>query len=327
MAFEVSGLTAYVEQNEQMLVTSSLFEATTQKLILSQGNVMTGVKGSETINRFDTDVIFQDDSDCGFNASGTTEFTQRTLTVGKIKSQEQLCPKKLEGVYLQKALPAGSSYDSIIFASDYTQRKAGKIAEALELAIWQASTAGGSGSNGIYNKFDGIKRLITVAGATVVDANTSTFYAGGPETTIDTATKAKNAVLAVIDALPTKIQGKDDVRIFVGFNVYHLLVKAYVDANLFHYPPGVAANDFNSEFIVPGFNYRVVPVHGLDSTAATAAIYAFRMSNIYLGTDLQNEEEKFEMWYSQDDRVVKFHVSFKLGVQFAFMDEIVKFEA
>jgi hypothetical protein len=71
----------------------------------------------------------------------------------------------------------------------------------------------------------------------------------------------------------------------------------------------------------------VVPVHGLDSDPADACIYAFRMSNIYLGTDLQGEEDKFEMWYSQDDRVVKFHVAFKIGVQFAFMDEIVKFEA
>jgi hypothetical protein len=51
------------------------------------------------------------------------------------------------------------------------------------------------------------------------------------------------------------------------------------------------------------------------------------MSNIFLGVDLQGEEERFEMWYSQDDRNVKFHASLKIGVQFAFMDEIVKFEA
>ena len=326
MAFEVSGLTAYVEENVDQLVSASIFEATTQKMILAQGNVMTGVKGSETVNRFDTDVFFQDDSDCGFTPSGTTEFTQRTLTVGKIKTQEQICPKKLEGKYTQKALPAGSTYDSMVFAQDYTTRKAAKIAEALETAIWTASTAGSAGTNGLLNKFDGIKRLISVAGGTVVNANASAFY-GGTETTIDTATKAKNAVLAVIKALPSKIAGKDDVRIFVGFNVYSLLVQAYVDANLFHYPPGVEANNFNSEFVVPGFNYRVVPVHGLDTDAADAAIYAFRMSNIFLGTDLQNEEEQFKMWYSEDDMVIKFHAAFKLGVQFAFMDEIVKFEA
>lgn len=326
MAFEVSGLTAYVQQNVDELVSESLFEATTQKLILAQGNVMTGVKGSQTINRLDTDVIFQDDSDCGFNASGTTEFTQRTLTVGKIKVQEQFCPKKLEGKYTQQALPKGSTYDTMEFAKDFTDLKAGKIAEALEVAIWTASTAGGSGSNGLLNKFDGIKRIITVGAGTIVDANTTTYY-GTPATTIDDSTKAKNAVLAVIKALPTKIQGKDDVRIFVGFNVYSLLVQAYVDANLFHYPPGATADNQTGEFVVPGYNYKVVPVHGLDSDPADAAIYAFRMSNIFLGTDLQNEEEIFRMWYSEDDMVIKFHAAFKLGVQFAFLDEIVKFEA
>ncbi len=55
MAFLVTGLTAYTEQNEQQLVTASLFEARTQQLILSEGNVMTGVKSSQTVNRMDTD--------------------------------------------------------------------------------------------------------------------------------------------------------------------------------------------------------------------------------------------------------------------------------
>ncbi len=36
------------------------------------------------------DAIFQDGSSCGFNASGTTSFTQRTVTVGKIKVNEAL---------------------------------------------------------------------------------------------------------------------------------------------------------------------------------------------------------------------------------------------
>lgn len=325
MAFLVTGLTAYTEQNEQQLVTASLFEARTQQLILSQGNVMTGIKSSETVNRMDTDVFFQDDSSCGFAASGTTEFTQRTLTVGKIKTQEILCPKDLEANYLQKALPAGSNYDSFVFAQEYTARKAGKIAEALEVAIWTATGSGYGGTNGLLNKFKGIKQLVSDAGATIVDANVTGYYgSGAPITGIDTADKAKAAVLAVIKALPAKIKGKNDVRIFVGWDVYDLLIDKYVTLNLYHYNPGTVNNEPNAEFKVPGTSYSVIPVHGL---TGTNDIYAFRMSNIYLGVDLQGEEDNFEMWYSQDDRNVKFSASFKMGVQFAFMDEIVKFEA
>lgn len=325
MAFLVTGLTAYTEQNEQQLVTASLFEARTQQLILSQGNVMTGIKSSETVNRMDTDVFFQDDSSCGFAASGTTEFTQRTLTVGKVKTQEILCPKDLEANYLQKALPAGSNYDSFVFAQEYTARKAGKIAEALEVAIWQATGSGYGGTNGLLNKFKGIKQLVTDATSTVVDANVTGYYgSGAPITGIDTGDKAKAAVLAVIKALPAKIKGKNDVRIFVGWDVYDLLIDKYVTLNLYHYNPGTVNNEPNAEFKVPGTSYSVIPVHGL---TGTNDIYAFRMSNIYLGVDLQGEEDNFEMWYSQDDRNVKFSASFKMGVQFAFMDEIVKFEA
>ena len=324
MAFLVTGLTAYTEQNEQQLVTASLFEARTQQLILSEGNVLTGVKSSQTVNRMDTDVFFQDDSACGFLSSGTTEFTQRTLTVGKIKVQETLCPKDLETVYLQKALPAGSNYDTIAFAAEYTGRKAGKIAEALETAIWTATGSGYGGTNGLLNKFKGIRQHIADAG-TSINANVTGFYGtGAPITGIDTMEKAQKSVLAVINALPAAVKGKADVRIFCGWDVYTLLIQKYVDLNLFHYNPGSTNNAADSEFLVPGTSYKVVPVHGLNGTND---IYAFRMSNIFLGVDLQNEEERFELWYSQDDRNVKFHVSLKIGVQFAFMDEIVKFEA
>ena len=326
MAFLVTGLTAYTEQNEQQLVTASLFEARTQQLIVSEGNVMTGVKSSQTVNRMDTDVFFQDDSACGFLSSGTTEFSQRTLTTGKVKTQETLCPKDLESVYLQKSLPAGSNYDTIAFAAEYTARKAGKIAEAIETAIWTATGSGYGGTNGLLNKFKGIKQHISEAGGSVVNANVTGFYGtGAPITGIDTMEKAQKAVIAVINALPASVKGKPDVRIFCGWDVYTLLIQKYVDLNLFHYNPGSTNNAADSEFLVPGTSYKVVPVHGLNGTND---IYAFRMSNIFLGVDLLDEESSsFEMWYSQDDRNVKFSANFKIGVQFAFMDEIVKFEA
>lgn len=325
MAFEVSGLGNYTKENVDLLVKNSLFEARTQQLIIAEGNVLPDIKSSEKINRMDTDAFFQSDSGCGFSASGTTEFTQRTLTVGKFKVNEILCQKDLESKYLQQALRAGGTYDTLAFEADFTEQKAGKIAEALEVALWQANATGSAGSNGLLNKFDGIKTLITAAGASVVDANVSGFYgSGAPVTGIATAAVAKAAVNAVIKALPAKIQGKNDTVIFCGWDVYTLLIEAYVDANLYHFNPGGNNKDAQSEFIVPGTGYRVIPVHGLDNTKD---IYAFRMSNIFLGTDLLGEENQFKIWYSDDDDNIKFAARAKMGVQFAFMDEIVKFEA
>jgi hypothetical protein len=323
MAYNVTGLAAYTKQNVDLLVKNSVFEARTQKEILALGNVRVGVKSSEAIGRMDTDVFFQDDSACGFNASGTTTFTQRTLTVGKVKVNEILCDKDLEPYYTQQALKAGGEYTTAAFAADYTDQKAKKIAEALEVALWTANSTGSAGTNGLLNKFDGIKTLITAAGGSVVNANTTGFY-GTPATGITSTTIAKNAINAVIKGLPAKIKGKDDVRIFCGWDVFAYLIQAYVDANLFHFAPDAKIDDNSAAFTVPGTSYKVIPVHGLDGTDD---IYAFRMSNIFLGTDLLDEENKFWIRWSEDDENIKFTARMKIGVQFAFVDEIVKFEA
>ena len=323
MAYNVTGLAAYTKQNVDLLVKNSVFEARTQKEILALGNVRVGVKSSEAIGRMDTDVFFQDDSACGFNASGTTTFTQRSLTVGKVKVNEILCDKDLEPYYTQQALKAGGEYTTAAFAADYSDQKAKKIAEALEVALWTANATGSAGTNGLLNKFDGIKTLIAGGGGSVVNANTTGFY-GTPATGITSTTIAKNAINAVIKGLPAKIKGKDDVRIFCGWDVFAYLIQAYVDANLFHFAPDAKIDDNSAAFTVPGTSYKVIPVHGLDGTDD---IYAFRMSNIFLGTDLLDEENKFWIRWSEDDENIKFTARMKIGVQFAFVDEIVKFEA
>lgn len=313
MAFNVSALTNYVKEDERSLFTASLFDAKTQQLIQSAGNVMVEVKSAATVNIMDTDAAFQDDSGCGFNASGTTTFTQRTLTVGKIKVEEALCPKDLEAKYLQKALPAGTNYTDIIFAQEYSTRKAGKIAEQLETAIWQGDLSSG---NMNLNKFDGFQKIIGAA-AGVVDANT-TPHVSATVTGLNVS-NILSVVKGIKNAIPARVKGKDDVKIFCGWDTFDLIVDAHVNANLFNYG---SQNIGDGEFIIPGTRYTVVAVHGLDGTND---LYAMRTSNMFFGTDLISDQDQFEMWYSQDDRNVKFHVGFKAGVQIAFPSEIVKF--
>jgi hypothetical protein len=313
MSFSLGTLTAYTEQNAQQLVASSVLSAKTADLIKSQGNVMVGIKSSETINIMDTDAFFQSGASCGFNASGTTTFTQRTVTVGKIKVNEALCPKDLEAYYLQKALPAGSRYDSTIFAQEYTERKVQKIAAQLEKAIWQGDTTSGDGN---LNKFDGFIKLIGAAG-TVVNANTSTYY-GTPATDITTS-NILDVLDAIYKAFPAEIVDKDDTAIFLGtdiFRIYSLKLRA---ANLFHYYMDQKTLE---DFVYPGTTIKVIPVTGLNGTKK---LYGARLSNLYLGTDLVNEEEKFELFYAKEADQVRFVTEFKMGVNFAFPEEIVKF--
>jgi hypothetical protein len=313
MAFSVSSLANYTKENEALLVTSSVLGAKTASLIKSAGNVMVGVKSAETINIMDTDAFFQAGGTCGWNASGTTSFTQRTVTVGKIKVQEALCPKTLEAKYLQKALPTGSTYDSIPFEQEYTDKKALTIAAQLETAIWQGDTAS---ANGNLNKFDGLIKLIGAASG-VVDANVSGFVSGAPLTSI-TASNVIALLDGVYKAIPAKVVAADDMTIFVGQDTFRTYTIALKNANMFNYAFDGKAD---SEFVLPGTTIKVVAVAGLNGTND---IYALRLSNLFLGTDLLNEEEKFEIFFAKEADEVRFAAEFKMGVNIAFPDEIVK---
>lgn len=316
MAFAFSGLTAYVEQNERLLVASSVLGAKTQQLIQAQGNVMVGVKSKETINIMDTDAIFQAGGTCGFLTSGTTTFSQREVEVGKFKVNEAICPKDLEQYYLQKALPNGSRYDTIAFAAEYTDRKAAKIAAQLEKAIWQGDK---SSVDVNLNKFDGIIELIKDAGATVVNANSVAFY-GSVETAINNSTVV-NVFDAVYKAIPAEVVDKDDVKIFCGMDVFRTLTVKIKNDDLFHYQTQAAPN---TSFFLPGTSIEVVGTPGLNGTNK---IYAMRVSNLYLGVDLLNEgTDRWELFYAREADQVRFVSEFKMGVNFAFPGEIVKFE-
>jgi len=314
MGFDVSALANYTKENEALLVTSSVLGSKTASLIKSAGNVMVGVKSSEKINIMQTDAIFQDGASCGFNASGSTTFTQRTVTPGKIKVNEALCPKDLEAKYLQKALPTGSMYDSIPFEQEYSEKKAKTIAAQLETALWTGDTAS---VNVNLNRFDGLVKLIGAATG-VVAANASTFISGAPLSSITDAN-----VISIFDgvykAIPAQVVAADDMTIFCGQDLFRTYTIALKNSVSFNYQIDVKAD---SEFVLPGTTIKVIAVAGLNGSNK---VYAMRLSNMFLGTDLLNEEEKFEIFYAKEADQVRFVSEFKMGTNIAFPDETVKF--
>jgi hypothetical protein len=227
---------------------------------------------------------------------------------------EALCLKDLEAKYLQKALPAGSMYDSMIYAEEYSKRKTEKISSQLEKALWQGNT----GSVDVnLNKFTGLISLITAAGASVVNANSVAFH-GVVETAI-TDTNVVSIFDDIYKAIPAQVVDKDDMVIFCGMDTFRTYTVKLKSSNLFHYKYDEAAN---GQFFLPGTNVRVIAVQGLNGTND---IIAARISNFFIGTDLLNEEERFEIFYAKEADQVRFVSEFKMGINFAFPDEIVKF--
>lgn len=322
MAFDVTALANYTKENQDELVVASIFNAKTQKLIQSEGNVMAEVKTAEQINQIETDAIFQLGGTCGFTSSGTTTFTRRALTVGKFKVNESLCPKTLQAKYLQLKMKAGSRPDQIIFEQEYTSRKADIIASQLETACWQGDTASG---NVNLNKFDGFTKLIDTA-ALAVAANTAAWVTGGQITTAGggfTETNIFNAVNAMWKSLPKNIMGKKDIRVFIGWDLFNLYIAALTNKNLFSYvAKGGEVGEDIGEIVIPGTFYKLTAVHGL---TGTNRMFALRTSNMYLGCDILGEEDKWEIFFAKEADEVRFVSEWKLGVQVAFPNEITQF--
>jgi hypothetical protein len=284
---------------------------------MDNGIVLTGIKSSAAIPLMDTDAVFQTDG-CGYSPSGTTSFTQRTVTVGKIMIAETICPKDFEAKFTQEALRAGSNYTDFgnaEFLDAYLAKKNARIAAQLETAIWQGDATGATAAT---NKFDGLQKLID---PTAVDANVTAFT--GLSAVVSTITQS-NVVAAtegIYKAIPAAVVGKGDVKIFVGYDWYRLLIMAYRALNLFSYNP----QDANANsFILPGTNIEIIAVHGLNGTGDA---YAFSMSNAVMAVDLEDEENNYRLWFSEDNQEVRSKVNFKIGVNLAFPSEAVKFKA
>jgi len=306
MAFNVTGLTNYTNEQSTELVVKSLFGGKTAALLQAAGQVQVGVKSAEALNILDSDAYFQADG-CGYTASGNTTFSQRTITVGKIKVEETLCPKTLEAKWMQTQIAAGSP-EAVPFEEQIGNEKSSKIAKLLEIAMWQGDTAT-SNTNPNTNKFDGFIKII--GDVSSVDGNTSSA-------TAITTSNIDDLVDDMYAAIPADIADADDLVLFVGIDTFKKYTTALRASNLFHY----AADSANMEIMIPATNVKMVGVGGLNGTDK---MYLGRISNFFVGTDLANEEEDFRFWWSQDADEVRFRATCKYGVQVAFGDQIVSF--
>ena len=290
------------------MVLKSLFGGRTAAVLQAAGQVQVGVKSAEALNILTGDVYFQADG-CGYTASGNTTFTQRNITVGKIKVEETLCPKTLEAKWMQTQIAAGSP-EEVPFEEQIGNDKASRIAKLLEVAMWQGDTAT-SNTNPNTNRFDGFNKIIDAASASTIDGNTTSA-------TAITTSNVEGLIDDIYNALPADIADADDLVLFVGIDTFKKYTTALREANLFHY----AADSANMEIVIPATNLRMIAVGGLDGTDR---MFAGRMSNFFVGTDLANEEEEYRFWYSQDNDEVRFRATMKYGVQIAFPEQLVEF--
>jgi hypothetical protein len=300
MSYNVASISAYTDEQRLPLLVLTVFGAKSASIL----NKMTGVKSIAALNFMETNAQFQTQA-CGFNASGTTTFTQRNLTVGDIMIHEALCPKTLEAYWMQTQIAPGSP-EEIPFEQQYSEKKAALIASQLETAIWQGDT---DSANTNLDKFDGLIKLIDAATG-VVDATAQASIS---------ASTVRGIMQNIYVNIPVAILDKEDTVVLCGFDTLRTYQIALANANLYHYN----GENVSGEMLIENTNIKLIAVNGLNSTNR---IFASQLSNLFVGTDLEGEEDQFEIFWAKEAREVRFAAEFKMGTQLAFPTQIVSYE-
>jgi len=309
MAFDVTALTAYIEDQDFPLVAQMQAKGGLAEVV----NIQTGIKGSSNLQFLSTDVVFGADA-CSRTAADTTEFTQRTITVGAIAISENLCVKDLNGYWTQTMVARGAAGEESLpgeIESIYLEKKMNAIQNALTIADFQGDTLSGTNNLSYY---DGLLKIVDAGSP--VDGNTGAV-------TVATGITSAN-VLDILDgmwsSIPDNISEAADLSLWVPTSVYKLYVVALKNANLFH----ISSEDGAAKLY--GTDVALRPTVGLPGAAGSQRMILTRDSNITIGMDGDADEDDLKVRLDPvSEKSIFFDTTFKRGVQIQFEDEVVEF--
>lgn len=285
----VDAITGYVEEHRSELLSKAMLDGKSRRA----WNLMSDVKGPTALNIMNTDVVFGE-LECGWNESGSTEFTQRILDPKALTVNMAFCDKNLLKTWAQYEVKIAAGYEELPFEEKWVGQILDSVNEQLEHMLYFGTGEGA--------EFEGIVPILSGEADTVkVEATTGT--------------SAYDFLKEVAMAIP--VQVKNPV-ILVSTPLYREFMQDLVAANLFHYDPANGANEYR----LPGTDIRVIAVDGLNDADETVAIAA-NMDNLFYGVSADGDEDVFDLWYSKDNREFRLAINFIAGTQVAFPNEVV----
>lgn len=284
-----TALPEYVNQNSSELLIKAMTGAKTLRYI----EQYLGVKYKTALNILNSEVVFGDGKECGFNAQGSDTLSQRILTALPIKINKEWCDRALIDTFANHELRMVAGQETMPYEEKFVDSNLTEIAKELDKLIWQGNstldaegfiniaTASGSG-------------VLTASGAniaSVVDA----VYAKLPASALD-----RGAVIFMSDT---------------NFRAYVSALNAECCANR-------ALIDAKAGEITYAGDSRVVIV-GVGGLEGTNYVVASAKDNFVYGTDVKDAHAMFKLWFSDDADMFRFKVLFTAGVQYKFPDEVV----
>jgi len=297
-SYVVSSITGFTDQTSTELMMKALVGGTTAKV----ANVKLGIKGTQQIQIMDNSPAFQAGA-CGWSPSGTTTFSQISLTVCPERVNEALCPDQLYSTYQSLLLTKGQTEESVPFELEIADLYVKKIQQRIEQKLWQATTAGG-------DCFQGFKALI-VTGATSVANSTGTTFsstvaygtAGNPITEVD----------KLISVLDDNAQAVENLVCFMSYANYRLYVTALTKANFFVNYIGnstVIGGEANAFAVHPNSTVKVYPTLGLSGSGKVVIGPA---DYFVVGFDALSQDEKIDLWWSRDNDEIRIRSNYNYG--------------
>jgi hypothetical protein len=307
MATTTSITTTYAGEFAGKYLSAALLSGST---IANGGiEVMPNVKFKSVIQKIATDAIVKD-ATCDFDATSTVTLTEKVLLAEEFQVNLQLCKKDFHSTW-QSVEMGFSSFDSLptSFADFLISHVAAKVAEKTEQNIWRGATANAGEFNGftaLLTADAGLPAAQEVAGTTVTAANVITELG------------------KIVDAIPAKLYGKEDLYIYVSQNI----ARAYVRALGGFGASGLGANGSNAQgtqwYNNGSLSFDGVKIFVANGLANNIAIAAEK-SNLFFGTGLlndQNEVRVIDMADIDGSQNVRVIMRFTAGVQYAIVEDI-----
>ena len=287
MAVNLTGLTTYVEQNANGLIAKASLGAPSIKYF----TIQSGVKGQTAINVLNTTISLGNGKACGWTEAGESKISQRIIKPWTAKVNRSFCDKAMADYFMNTEVNIAAGRETLPFEEKFIADIVKGVNEEVEKAVWQGVTIAGT-------KYDGLLDILAGANKTALADNVF------------------DSVKAVYKAIPAAVL-KDSV-IFMGVDKYRDLVMELVEKNMYHYPVNDNADAF--EMVLPGTATKIVGVPGLNGKDN---IVALPLSETVYGVDMQNDQEAFKFWYSDDNQEFRLAINFNGGVQVAFLDNCV----
>lgn len=282
-----TGLSAYVEEHRSELLSKAMLDGRSRRAF----NLMSGVKGPTTLNILDTNVVFGE-LQCGWNETGSTEFSQRKLEPKALSVNMAFCDKKLLGTYAQYEVKVAAGLEEMPFEEKWTSQILASVNEQIEKMIYQGTGTGA--------EFKGLIPILSAETGTV-------------KVTASEGTSAYEYLKEVAKAIPVAVKSP---VILVSTPLYREYMQDLVAANLYHFDPANGENEYK----LPGTDIRVIAVDGLNGVEN---VIAGDMANLFYGVSADEDSDTFDLWYSKDNREFRLAINFIAGVQVAFPNEVV----